>query len=328
VNHRSPKTYNKILRPDKIRFNKRVYMFLFFLFISIILWLLIKLRYEYVSTVTYDINLSELPENKVVVAPNSLSVTVKIKALGYNLLRYKLFRYYKPLSVNANAIQYNDGKYYLLLSTQLNRFSAQLGSNLTLLEVSPDTLYFQLSDVVKRTIPVKPDLTITYAKQYMQAGSYSVRPSEVEVVGPASIVDTINFAHTLPMVLENISDSVDAVLQLKPISGLRFRPSGVHVIIPVEKFTEAKINVPVSCVNVPAGYNVLFAPKEVTVTCNVAVSKYFTLKPNHFAVTCDYTELIAEKSSKAVVKLTMYPNFIGRIQIEPRKVDFVIVKKK
>lgn len=328
MNQRPIKNYNPILRPDKIRLNKRVYMFLFFLSISIILWLLIKLRYEYVSTITYKVNISELPDNKVVVEPDSLSATVRVRALGYNLLRYKLFKYYKPLVASAEGYVSINGMSYILLSRQLERFSSQLGADLTLLAVSPDTLYFQLSDVVQKRVTVKPDLKIAYAKQFMQAGSYIVTPAKVKVKGPASVIDTLNFIYTQPLVLENISDNIDVVLPIKPVKGISFQPSEVRVAIPVEKFTEAKVEVPVTCINIPFGYDVLLSPKAVTVTCNVAVSKYFALKPHHFNIICDYNDLIIEPSGKAIVKLIKYPDFIGRIQMEPRKVDFVIVKSK
>lgn len=328
MNQRPVKNYNTVLRPDKIRLNKRVYMFLFFLSISIILWLLIKLRYEYVSTITYKVSISELPDNKVVVEPDSLSATVKIKALGYNLLRYKLFKYYKPLVATADGFVSINGKNYILLSRQLDRFSLQLGADLTLLDVNPDTLYFQVSDVVQKRVTVKPDLKIAYAKQYMQAGGYTVTPARVKVRGPASVIDTLNFIYTQLLALENISDNIDVVLPIKPVKGISFQPSEVRVSVPVEKFTEAKVDVPVSCINVPLGYDVLISPKVVTLTCNVAVSKYFTLRPDHFTMVCDYNDLIKEPSGKAIVKLIKHPDFIGRIQLDPRKVDFVIVKRK
>lgn len=327
MNQHSINSFNPFLRPDKIRLNKRVYMFLFFLFISIILWLLIKLRYEYVSTITYKVNISELPDNKVVVESDSLIAKVKVRALGYNLLRYKFFKYYKPLQVTADGLIPSKGMYYILLSRQRERFSLQLGPDLTLLEVSPDTLYFQLSDVVQKRVTVKPDLKITYAKQHMQAGSYTVSPAEVRAKGPASIIDTLSFIYTQPLVLENISDSIDVELPLKPVKGVSFQPSDVRVSIPVEKFTEARVEVPVSCINIPLGYDVLLSPKAVTVICNVAVSKYFALKPDHFTIVCDYNDLIFEPSGKVHVKVSEHPDFIGRIQLEPRKVDFIIVKK-
>lgn len=301
-------------------------MFIFFLSISIILWLLIKLRYEYVSTITYKINISELPDNKVVVESDSLSATVRVKALGYNLLRYKLFKYYKPLQATADGFVSSKGKYYILLTRQRERFSQQLGADLTLLDVSPDTLYFQLSNVVQKRVTVKPDLRIAYAKQYMQAGNHSVSPSMIIVKGLASIIDTLSFIYTQPLVLENISDNIDIELPIKPIKGISFQPSAVRISIPVEKFTEARVEVPVSCINKPIGFDVLLAPKAVTVSCNVAVSKYFTLKPDHFTIVCDFNDLINEPSGKAHVKVSEHPDFIGRIQLEPRKVDFIIVK--
>jgi len=328
VNQQSLKNYNQFLQPDKIRLNKRVYMFLFFLVISIILWLLIKLRYEYVSTITYKVNLSELPETKVALTSDSLTVTLRVKALGYNLLRYKLFKYYKPLSISAQGADFVKGNYYVVLSGQLDNFTSQLGADFTLLEVSPDTLYFHLNDVVQKRVPVKPDLNITYSKQHMQAGSYIVVPKVVKVTGPAAIIDTLSCVYSQPLTLEDVYNNISTTIPIKPMKGLSFKPSEVSISIPVEKFTEARVNVPISCINIPYGYEVMLSPKTVSVACNVAVSKYFALKPDHFSIICDYNDLVMETSGKALVKLVKYPDFIGNIQIDPRKVDFIIIKKK
>lgn len=303
-------------------------MFLFFLVISIILWLLIKLRYEYVSTITYKVNLYELPKSKVAVLSDSLSVTLKVKALGYNLLRYKLFKYYKPLSVSVRGANILKGNYYVVLSGQLDKLASQLGTGFILLGVSPDTLYFHLSDVIQKRVPVKPELNITYAKQHMQTGNCTIVPKAVKVTGPASIIDTLSSVNTQPLTLEDIYDNINTTIPIKPMKNVSFKPSEVRISIPVEKFTEARVNVPISCVNTPYGYEVMLSPKTVSVVCNVAVSKYFALKPDHFSIICDYNDLIMETSGKTVIKLVKYPDFIGNIQIDPRKIDFIIVKKK
>ncbi|MDI3528176.1 MAG: hypothetical protein PWR03_2360 [Tenuifilum sp.] len=311
----------------KIRFKKRISMFLFFLIFSTILWLLIKLSHQYVDNITYRVELVNLPSNKVLVNSENLKINAKVSAVGYKLLQYKLFKPLRPIQLSAASSKRQGKDFFILTSSQFNEVSLQLGSELKLVDISPDTLEFSLSSVVKRTVEIKPQLKITYAKQYMQSGSFKLKPNRITITGPASVIDTIKSVTTYPLVLDEISDTIKQELFLKPIPDVYYSQNKVSITLPVEKFTEVIYQIPIKCINLPSGYEVQFSPNSVKVSCNVAVSKYFLVKPELFNVACDYNEIEKSQSPKAVLKLVSYPNFVSRIQVEPRQVDYIIIKK-
>ncbi len=302
-------------------------MFLFFLIISTTLWLLLKLSHEYTATIVYPVTLVNLPENRMVSYGTKLELNLRVKAYGYNLIRYKLFRYYNPIQLSAEKVGVTNGKHYIVVSNRQGQISSQLNSELVLLGFSPDTLFFKLSPVITKEVYVEPKIKITFVSQHMQAGKIKVTPEKVSLKGPSSVLDTINKLYTYPITFQRVSDNIETVADVAAVEGVAVFPRKVKISVPVDKFTETRLNVPVECINIPQGYEVKFSPDEVVIVCNVTVSKYYILRPEHFRVVCDYSELMANNTSRTRVSVERYPDFVGRVQVEPRYVDFVIIKK-
>lgn len=302
-------------------------MFLFFLIISTTLWLLLKLSHEYTATIVYPVTLVNLPESGMVSSGTKLELNLRVKAYGYNLIRYKLFKYYNPIQLSAEKVGLTNGKHYVVVSNRQGHISSQLNSELALIGFSPDTLFFTLSPVVTKEVYVEPKINLTFVSQHMQAGKIKVIPEKVTLKGPSSVLDTINNLSTHPLSFQKVSDNIETVADVVAIEGVTISPRKVKITIPVDKFTETRLKVPVECINTPQGYEVKFSPDEVTIVCNVTVSKYYVLRPEHFRVVCDYSELVASNTSKTRVSVERYPDFVGRVQVEPRYVDFVILKK-
>ena len=73
----------------KITLNRRVLIFFFFLFLSVLFWFLTAMNQEYTATISYPVRFYRFPEEKVLVneMPDRLELTVN--ATGYTLLRYQ-----------------------------------------------------------------------------------------------------------------------------------------------------------------------------------------------------------------------------------------------
>jgi len=320
------KPIGRIVANEKIRFNKRIYMFIFFLSISAILWLLQKLNHEYTDYLQYPVTITHLPENRIIAPNSNLEVNLKVNALGYHLLRYKMFSYYNPIQLPFERYRYKNGRYFIVLSALQNQIVTQLSSDLNLLGVSPDTLFFELTSVKTKFVPVILETNIVFEKQHMQAGKAVVKPDSVKITGSASVIDTITMAKTQKIELNNVSENIQQTIHISSIEGLFINPVKVDVFIPVDKFTEARIKIPITIINIPQNYEVLLSPKEVTVICNVPVKKFFKLKPEHFRVVCDFNDMIGNSMEKIRVSTERSPDFVGRIQVEPRYVDFIIIR--
>ncbi len=84
-----------------------------------------------------------------------------------------------------------------------------------ILNISPDTLFFRLTDIVTKKVPVMPALKMHerfYQKQFTQNGDISISPDSITISGPDNVVNYNTF-HFIPNPF------------LSPISPIRLLPT-------------------------------------------------------------------------------------------------------
>ncbi|MGE0078042.1 MAG: CdaR family protein [Bacteroidales bacterium] len=325
------KQFNIVVNREKAKLNKRLAIFLFFLFISTILWFLIKLSHEYTTDLDYPIQLVNPQKGKVIVGAPPRTLQLRVKAYGFTLLRYKFIALLNPLQINLKSAKLNrnsDGsEYFVVMSDKFTSFVSQLSDDIVLLGVQPDTLYFNMTNVIDKEVAVKPDISATYANQYMLAGPISVKPQTITITGPSSIVDTIYEVKTQKLMLNLLAESSKVKVTLASIQQVAFSQNDVKIDIPVEKFTETTLDVPLVPLNVPENAQVILLPEKVTIKCNITVSKYFLLKPNQFRLVCDFSDVDAISGGKIRITVAKHPDYVARIDFQPKYVDFIIKSK-
>lgn len=323
--------FNLVVNREKAKFNKRLAIFLFFLFISTVLWFLIKLSHEYTTDLDYPVQLVNPTKGKVIVGVPPRTVQLRVKAYGYTLLRYKAMALLSPLKININGAKLNknsDGsEYFILMPNRNSNIISQLSDDIVLLGIQPDTLFFSMASVIDKVVSIKPDINVTYANQFMLAGAIKIKPLSITLTGPKSIIDTINEVKTRPLSINLLAKTSRSTVQLLPVQQVVYSQNEVIVEIPVEKFTETTLDVPITPINTPENSQIILLPEKVSVKCNVIVSKFFMLKPNQFRLVCDFGNSDVVAGGKVRVNLEKYPDYVGRIDFQPKYVDFIIKSK-
>src|SRR5207237_1140037 len=146
-----------------------------------------------------------------------------------------------------------------------NDFSQQLGEDVTIMNIIPDSIVFNFSDQVSRKVAVKPEMKISFEKQYDSTGSYSVKPDSVFVSGAASAVNKIKYISTELISFQNLKEPVSKKVKLVTDKLLSLSDSIVKVDLPVEKFTEANLEVPLIVSHVPSGYSLKTFPEKINI---------------------------------------------------------------
>jgi hypothetical protein len=326
------KQFNKIIYREKANFKKRLAVFSLFLVISAILWFLLKLSHEYSDELVYPVRYSNLQKGKIITGTPPEKISVKVKAYGYTLLRYKFTSYSYPLNIDLKELKPNQGKnsssqFCVSTTQQFSSISTQLGKDMDVLDVFPDSICLELEDVVEKNVRVVPNLSLTFARQYMLAGNIEVEPGEITISGPAAILDTINELKTQPVSLNLLAGNKKIILNIPQVKQVFMPNSEVEVFIPVEKFTEVMLNVPIIPLNVPPSYDAILLPAEIQLRCNVTLSKYFKLKPSNFRAVCNISDTGSMEGNKLKVLLENHPDFVSRVSFEPLYVDYILKKK-
>lgn len=326
------KSIKNLTDRPKVNPNRNLLVYLFFLFISIILWYLNALSKEYTTVINIPVKYEQLPKGKVLVSDEPTTLQLNVKGFGFNILRYKLSSYLRPVSLPLSKFRLDilrSGKryeYYLLTRYAKDIVAEQLGNEIQLNNISPDTLRFLFADVIEKKIPVKPSLNFQYAKQYIQRGKAIVSPDCILVSGPQIYIDTLKFLSTREIKETNVKDSILREVDLIPINKLSFSKSKVWVLVPVEKYTELTLNIPIEAINAPEGLNVKTFPATITLSCWVGLADYDKMTTSMFRATIDYNSLISNTSGKIRVTLTRKPSNAKNIRFYPRNVECLIEK--
>jgi len=325
--------FGQVFNKGRAKFNQRLVIFIFFLIVSTIIWYLSKLSHEYSTTLAYPIRYESLPRGKVLVGDPPRKIQLKVKAFGYTLLKCKISAALSPIELDLNkhlshSFEGSKARDFILTYRLRNSVAKQLGSEIMLEGIEPDTLNVELADMVDKKVQVQPMIETDFDQQYMLSGDLTIVPHEITISGPKSVIDTIKIVKTKGIKFKKLNQKVSKKLSLIPINQVSYSSRSVMLTIPVEKYTEITVKVPIDVENQPDSVRMMFIPKTTDVKCNVVLSKYFTLKPNMFKAVVDYSLISSSLNKKLKVKLVTVPEFVSLVDFSPKYVEYIIENRK
>jgi hypothetical protein len=219
---------------------------------------------------------------------------------------------------------------YVVITQNIRDMLSEELDQVRILSISPDTLFFRLTDIVTRKVPVMPELLMHdrfYRKQYTQNGEISLSPDSITISGPGNIVNAIHFIETEPISFNDLADTVTSDTKLKPVKTLTYSVQKVKVTLPVDRFTEVENNLPVQSVNVPDSLAMIAIPGQVKVTYHICLSNYQKMLNNPLMPRINYRDIELTHSGRLTVYLADTPSVISNVRFNPNEIEFLITRK-
>lgn len=315
------------LNPEKLKNDQRIVVFSICLLIAIGLWFLNAMGKNYITSVYYPVKYINVPKELFLTSKPPSRFELKVEAHGFTLLRQKLSLSVSPVVLDISSIRENHSANGLNINipseSLVRRISEQVSHEITVMSVSPRILTFTFDSLASRKVPVKANTKTTFKPQFFLKGPISVEPESLEVSGPASVLDTLRFIKTEEIKLDDVSSTIEKDLDVMLPDNTESVQDKVSIRIPVEKFTEKEIRVPIIVKNEPADTRVKLFPSEITVTFWVGLSHYEKIHSDNFKAVVDYKA--AEEGDEILdVEIREKPPYIQMIRITPRKVEFLI----
>lgn len=307
-------------------------VFLICLLLATLFWFLNAFTKNYDSLLNVPLKYVDMPKNKAVLNELPMNLSIEVSTYGFYLLTHTIAQKQDTIEISGELIQERTGaypKHFIRTRSLLDRFTEQLGTGIKVKNILTDTIYFDFDKISTRKVPVKANIKYTFEKQFLLESPVKVNPPAVKISGPSSIVDTIKSIPTEFAEFFNLKESVKKELRF-PLSGenrnISVSPEKVSLKIPVGKFTESSITIPVQTENVPKKLSVKIFPDKVTITFLVAFSHYEKVSPELFHAVVDYNEIVNEKKTKLKVKIPKSPSFVKVVKVAPEKVEFIVKK--
>ncbi|MGI9532871.1 CdaR family protein [Lutimonas sp.] len=306
---------------------KKLRVFLLFLFLSILFWSLIKLSKEYISEVEFELAYSDIPNNKLIQNEPDQKVKLTLKTIGFKLLNYE-FRE-RVLDYSLTEIEKKEGSmYFSETRTNTNFLQAQLSAETVVLNVEPDTLFFDLGVKKSKKVPVISEMEFSFKTGFNIVGDALVSPAEVTISGPEKMIDTINEVYTSSFHLRDISEPFEQEVSLKaPVEAVVLSNETVLVTGVVDKITDGSYNLPFEVINLPRNLIMSTYPKKVKVIYQVALKDFNKIPENSFRIQCDYKQTQDNDLDYLIPKLVEKPELITNVKIVPNKIEFLVKKQ-
>ena len=312
-----------------IKFSKverrRISLFFFCLLIAVGAWMFFALSNRYVYQVQTLVRYVNFPDNKAFHSLQSDTIDLQVEGTGWQLLFSKLR--INPQSVDVNLEKLKK-QTFINLSDQLNYINKQFESTQKVVNIRPDTLYFDFSSRAVKKIPIRLNYDIRFESHYGISDSIQISPSYVTVTGPGNELEKINYWYTDTLKLKNVNGNFSGKISLqKPLkANISIYPRLVDLRLRVDEYTEKVLDVPIVLLNNNEFRNVKLLPDKVKITFLTALSNYSKIERDDFEVSVDLNNWKSDGYKQLPVVISKFPKFCELVKIEPQNIDFIIQK--
>lgn len=313
-------------KPQKKYNTGKIKKFLFFLFLAILFWVLTKFSREYTATVDATIIYKSIPNETLLTENNPEELSFDLTTNGFEFLYYKLKN--PTVTIQISDYYQKGNKTVTLSDAQLTSLiSSQLDKNLTVKNVSIDTLKINLELLVSKKVPVFSKAEIDYREGFMSLETLQIKPDSVQVSGPLEVINAIDSIPTISKKYTGIDSNFSETIKIETpdATSVSITPETVSISLNVQEFTQKEITLPIQIINLPPETIVKLIPKVTKVTFNVPIKSYNTISEKDFRITCDFSKRNRTENFM-LVQFSKKPDGIRDIELKDKKIDFLIFK--
>jgi len=294
------------------------------LLIASALWLVHALNTVYVYTIKVPVIFNNNPQNKIPLNDLPTKLTIDIKASGLKLF-FIIYNKTKTISVDFNDLKTSNKQQNYILTANTINFKSIFKFETQIKQISPDTLYFTERSGFQKTVIVKVPLQIKCEQGYGYKKPI-ITPNSIGIWGDTAVINYIDTIYTENLYTTNLNKSfIKELVLIKPNPTINFNQSKINVRIDVDKLIEKTILLPVNILNTEEFKQVNIFPQKVKVKFT-SIQNTFNLSDTiYFNATVKAEKNI--KSSKQFVIFTTLPANITVIDIEPKEVQILLIKK-
>jgi hypothetical protein len=293
--------------------------------IAALLWLIIKLTLVYSVTESFAIKFTDIPADQIVQNDN-YHVEATMTTTGFKLLNYyRRAPKNRVIVLSLKDINYKKSNFetYSYSKRYLEESIAEFISATTNeVQIADELQYFVMSKLASKKVKIVPQTNLAFERQYNYYGEPFSIPDSATIFGAVKDIEDVQYLQTEVISRKNVNQSLDETAKLKVKESVQCDVSEVEVIVNVEKYTEAEVEVPIT---VPDGIRLHLYPDKTKVRYIVAVKDYPIINDLSFKVIIDTNDIFINESLP--LKLQFYPNNTQILSLNPKEVEYIVVQQ-
>ena len=303
--------------------NKQLFTFLFFLIHSAIFWLILTLNEGYEKELKIPVRIVNVPKNVMLTSPSVDTVRATVRDQGWVLLNYMFGEYNNNVKIDFRNYDKTFGK-GVVPNADLKRLIEQsLESSSKVTAVKPEKLEYFYNNGEHKRVPVHWNGRVI-PEQLFFISHVDYKPDTVDVYASREKLDSIRIVYTEPLNYVGFRDTLLVDCKLAHAADVKVVPERIQVVFHTDLLTEESIDVPIKCINLPAGKTLRTFPAKVRVNFVAGVSQIRELTADEFTVVADYLEIEQKASEKCNIYLKEVPHGISRATLNTKQVDYLI----
>lgn len=307
---------------------RKILAFSFFVIIATILWFMQIYNQTFESNITIPIKYGEIPDSIIFNDTLPTSVNIRIKDYGYNIIKY-YFKGEDTLRINISPFLNNNNG---TKSLQGASFEALIRKSISqtafIINYEPLKISLAYSPLQNKKVPVVFDGQINLSPGYFLNGDIRIVPDSITAYGSSTELGKLIYVYTTNDTVGGLDSNRKLTFNLLDIHKIKLSPKQVNVYVPIEAYTQKKVDVPVQCYNLPRNLSIKFFPSKISLSFFVGVSKADSIKTEDFSVGVDYDGLKDSKQVSVPVRITNSPEYAKSMTINPPNVEYIFEYKE
>lgn len=320
------KSSDALIRVRRLMINKKVGTFLICLGIASLLWVVHVLNRNYKYTILVPVKFLNLPSHKLIVGELPERLSVDIKANGLKLLFISMRKNLPEMVIDFNLLKNNAKTQAYNINNSYFNLKQCINTDVEILKIRPDTLFFSISKWHSKLLPVKPDLKINCVEGFHVVTKPIINPAYVSVSGDSISLSKMDTVYTYYLNLKNVKENfLNTIALKKPYSNINYNVKDVQVSFNVDKLIETSIKVPIHIRNKDDKNVIKLLPSYTTITYLVAMKDFDNIHEDSFKAVVDY-DLIKNKQKELPIEIIRSPEEIKISNISPSNITYLIYK--
>lgn len=305
---------------------KEIFIFLFFLLLSFGFWLLQSLQQDYERKVDLPVRYKNVPSEWVLSESNPKKISILLKDKGTILMYYSWNAQINPVDISVPDLpRLSENSLQITSRVLESAVSKQLISSTSILSIEPREVELKYDSLSSRTVPVIANVQVHTKPGFQVSDTIRISHPKVRLFGSSRILDTLNEVRTKLVTLNDAVKTKELSTHLDLPEGIKSDNETVKLTVPIEEFTEKKVELPVLCLDIPSDIVLRIFPSKVEVTCNIPVSQFRELTSEKLEIIIPFREFEGNQATgKMPVRLSKKPAWVTNPVIVPNELEFII----
>ncbi|MBN2013440.1 hypothetical protein JW960_29185 [candidate division KSB1 bacterium] len=290
---------------------------------AIFIWFFVKTENNYKYAFRIPIQVSNLPNGKIITNDIPKQAKVTFWGKGRELLTLILNR---KLYYNLDLVNIDDSQVFI---PNIHNIRLPHESTIEILNIlEPDSIYVEIADLEMRAIPVLPQISIETVSGYTIVNGVKLSQDSVHVVGPKKQLDSLKYIETEKLHFKNKKHDINKEVELvtPKIKYIKLLENSISFTVDIQKLMEKRlVEIPVEVINKPPNYSVTVIPSSLSLTLIGGVDVLLPLESKDIKAYIDYTKVYGSKNKEHLAYIEKI-NGVRFTDIKPK--GFKIVVKK